>query len=567
MDYLEWNAVICDHFVRNAVVDSPVYLTIDDDLLRALAAGQGVDSTDDAAVRDFTTAVRTRVRLGRSIGDDMSLTSLEGQDAFERPNSVAFLALSVLAGHKMGDGDYTETAYFSQLCELLGFRGNPRPSGMPTGSEEQLWKHWAGFLASKNLLSTAKPGRPGPTRYFNYPVSQTLLRKADRDRLLKEFADRDFFHSQRDPDILVARLYALRHGLTVRLQEKLKWTGDRFQGFSLAVADLHATYLNTRPYQSGAIANTGVRVGESTLVAELVRVHGGFLQPPKYQIYLRTRPGFPFGDGIGPGPEIEMDGEWFPIEPSESGGATTQYIGTLTSEEIRSGKSFPIRNGGIYKEAVLTQRPFRILVAEPDAPGSGTYSAGHVTATGVHFVFLCQDKYVADLERLQSFGKINWQKKSPFGAPGWTEFEGMMILDEDWTHVRSGDPDLYNALRPKSKRTIGIAGGLKTPMGYLAGVAPKITIFGAGNQIPVQFIRIHDGGDTSLWSGSTQHAKPVPIPENLFRGPGIYRIEAGEGDTKTERMLRIIDWDNLSLAPQATITRFSTNPLTLEMWN
>jgi hypothetical protein len=561
MTYNEWNALLCDHFVRNAAVDSPVYLTVDEDLLRALAASNGVDGTGGAAVRDFTSAVRTQVRSGRASGDDMSLTSLEGQDASGRPKGVAFLALCVLAAHKMGDQDHNDNAYFSHLCALLNMKGNPRPSGMPTGAEEPLWRHWARFLAQKNLLSTAKEGPIGPTRYLNYPVSQTLLRFADRERLLKEFADRSFFHSQRDPDILVARLYALRHGLTVRLQEKLNWTGDRFQGFSLAATDLHATYLHTRQTQAGTVGNAGVLMGESILVAELVRVHGGFLQPPQYQIYLRTRPGFAFGDGMGSGPEIEMEGEWFPIEPSESGGATTQYIGTLTSEEIRSGASFHIRNGGIYKEAVLTQRPFRILVAEPDAPGSGTYSAGHVTATGVHFVFLCQDKYVADLERLQSLGKIKWQKKSPFGAPGWTEFEGMMILDEDWTHVRAGDPDLYNALRPKSKRTIGIAGGLKTPMGYLAGVAPQITIFGAGNQIPVQVIRIRDGGDESLWSGSTQHAKPVPIPENLFERPGIYRIEAGEGEAKTERLLRVADWEVL-LHSTKDQNRSNMNPLT-----
>jgi hypothetical protein len=559
MDYLEWNAVLCDHFIRNAMVGSAVYLTIDEDLLRALASAHGVDGTGDAAVRDFATAVRTRVRMGRSTGDDMSLRSLEGQDAFERPNCVAFLALCVLAGHRMGDGDYTDTAFFAQLCDLIGFHGNPRPSGMPAGAEEPLWNNWARFLAQRNLLSTAKAGR-GPTRYLNYPVSQTLLRSADRDRLLNEFADRSFFHRHHDPDILVARLYALRHGLTVRIQDKLKWTGDRFQAFSLAVADLHATYLNTRPSQAGAVANAGVRVGESTLVAELVRVHGGFLQPPKYQIYLRTRPGFPFGDGIGPGPEVEMDGEWFPIEPSESGGATTQYIGTLTSGDISSGRSFPIRNGGIYNEAVLSHRPFRILMAEPDAPGSGTYSAGHRTATGVHFILLCQEKYVADLERLNSLGKIQWKSRRSFGVDGWTEFDGMMILDDNWTHVRAGDPDLYNSLRPKSRRTIGIAGGLKTPLGYLAGVAPEITVFGAGDQLPVRVVRCDDVGEREVWNGFTQHAQPVPIPCNLFDECCTYRIEAGEGEAMEPKSLQIADWDNLlhsSTVSQGT----NTNPL------
>jgi hypothetical protein len=565
MNYNEWNVLLCDHFIRNAAVDTPVYLTVDEELLRSLAAAQGVDGTDGAAVRDFTTSVRIQVRSGRVDGDDMALTSLEGNDASGRPKGVAFLALCVLAGHKMGDGAFNDTAYFSQLCELLGFNGNPRPTGLPAGAEEPLWRHWARFLAQNNLLSTAKEGPIGPTRYLNFPVSQTLLRFADRERLLKEFAERSFFQSQRDPDILVARLYALRHGLTVRLQEKLKWTGDRFQGFSMAVADLHAAYLQTRQPRAGAVGNAAVIVGESTLVAELVRVHGGFLHPPQYQIYLRTRPGFAFGAGVGSGPEIVMGAECIPIEPSESGWATTQYIGNLSPDEIRSGATFPIQNGGIYKEAVLTQRPFRILIADPDALGSGTYSAGHVTATGVPFVFLCQDRYVSDLDRLRSLGKINWQKRSQFGGTGWTEFEGMMILDEDWTHVRAGDPDLYNALRPKSKRTIGIAGGLKTPMGYLAGVAPQITIFGAGNQIPVQLIRIQDVGDIPLWSGSTQHAKPVPIPECLLDRPGIYRIEAGEGDAKTERLLRISDWDNLTLAP-VTSGIFSSDPLSRNKW-
>jgi hypothetical protein len=556
----DWNSLLCDHFVQSAVPHSTVYLTVDKELVRALGAAHGVHG-EGAAERDLATAVRSEVRRGRQPGDDMTLSGLRGQDTAGRPRGVAFLALCVLAAHSMGDNDYSENAYFGHLCGLLEFPGNSRPSGMHIGSEEPLWQEWGRYLARHHLLSSARPGPIGPTRYINYPISQTLLRFTDRERLQKLFGEQDFFHAQRDPDILIARIYALRDSLTGRFQEKLRWTGERFAGLTLAVYELHQSFLRS----GGSAQGRGIPP-ENALSAEIARVPGGFRREPVYQLFLRTRPGFSFGDATH-GPEIEIDGAWHRIEPGEEGGATTAFLGKLTPEQVVQGGAFPIRGGGFYTQAILTKRPFRILMSHPDAIDQGIYESGRAAAVGVHFIFLCKDEYLPDLERLKTLGKIAWSRKSTFGTARWTQLDGVMILDEDWTHVRVGDPDLFNALRPKSKRTIGIAGGLKTPHGYLSGVTPRITVFGAGESIPVRIMAIHDQYETPVWDGSGKHGQPVAVPEHVLDRSGIYRIEAGEGDALTQRLLRIADWDAVTCSTETFGTLpCSADPLARITW-
>ena len=106
------------------------------------------------------------------------------------------------------EDEISSTNYFRRLNEVLGFpESGGRPKGMSGGkeSEEPLWQHWNKFLSAKGYMPTAKPGPEGARRYISYPISQTLLREADKDNLWAHFTSRNWsFHL--DIDTVAARI-------------------------------------------------------------------------------------------------------------------------------------------------------------------------------------------------------------------------------------------------------------------------------------------------------------------------------------------------------------------------
>jgi hypothetical protein len=567
MTYDDWNRAIADHFTCRAAQGALVYLTIDDGLLSALGREGGIDAEE--AVAGFCDAVRSPIWVGAS--HEISLSTLYGRCGDGRPRGVAFLALMVLAANRMGDNEESEINYFTQLRRLLRLDVSRagRPAGMrPAGVEEPLWREWARYLEQHGRFSSARQGKASPTRFINYPLSQTLLRYTDCQRLTELFSSQRYFRTYREPDLLMARVAASREQLTPRLREKLRETGDRFVALTQAVFDVHEWFLRSSSADDRDHGERrSIRTASTALTADLIRAPGGFRRPPRYELVPRLKAGLGLRSAADP-PEVEVAGTWLPLAQDPEHAAAARPVGPVSPEEIVEGARFALRGAGTFTEIILPPRPFHILVSDPDLPESGIYVSGRLPATDTHFLFLGSEEAVSDLRRLRDMGMLKWQSEHSLGVTDWREVEGCMILADDWSHARIGNAELFNALRPRRRITIGVTGGLRAPEGFLAGVLPQFTASGTQPGLFARILDISGETERNVWEGEIQARSWTALPASVADKPGLYRLEVGTGDEPERRLLRIIDWDELRSTPVGSWPDQdrSTDPLARGAW-
>jgi hypothetical protein len=111
------------------------------------------------------------------------------------PLCVGFLALSVLAAHKMhSDGDNSSSAYYVRLKDLLATPtgSNDLPKGFATLEFEALWNFLAAWLTANTSVSLALPAAGAQKRYIGYPLAHVPLRQLDLEKLSAFFSWADY---------------------------------------------------------------------------------------------------------------------------------------------------------------------------------------------------------------------------------------------------------------------------------------------------------------------------------------------------------------------------------------
>ena len=183
--YTEWNQALVSYFTSGVPRGTKIYLSVNDDVLDRIGREFDLTLTAGNYSEDFCIAVRKQVIDNRQV----NLAPLRSY-GYGVPKAVAFLGATVLAAYQMGDEEeisQIQLKYFSRLRELLGWNGNDRPPGMKPGDEQPLWEDWKQWLERQGFLASAHPGTGRKNRYINYPISQTILRYADENQLLKLF--------------------------------------------------------------------------------------------------------------------------------------------------------------------------------------------------------------------------------------------------------------------------------------------------------------------------------------------------------------------------------------------
>jgi hypothetical protein len=561
MQYLDWNRILCDYFSRRAAPGSLVYLAVNDELLEALGAANGVSGGN--GVTDFTKAVREHISPPLGSPDEVALAWVRGEDCDGRPLGVAFLAAMVLAAGKMGD-EMDEANFFGQLRGLLSCtKETGRLAGMrPAGVEEGIWREWSLYLAGHGLLSSARRGNGSSNRYVNYPISQTLLRHTDREKLRGIFGNHADFRRTLDADLLMSKVNLRRDNLTTRLKEKLRTaTGERYAALAEAVADLHAEYRRGLG-QAGIAGAQEEQVAPGALIAEVVRQPGITRRgiPAYYELVVKLRPGFAFGNHVADSPHLEINGESIALSPDPINPGVTAPVITLTPKQIIDGGSFPLTGAGQFSRVVLVKRDFRVLFRDASDIYSGIYSTAQKSAVDIDFVFLGKSSLLSDLNQLCELDKIAWQTLRDFGEnSGWIEITDGRIIHANWSRLTAADPDLVNALRPRSNITISLSGGIRTQGVYLNVKLPIVTVRGLSKDHPVRLVAVRNMGDDVVWSGEIATDKPLPLPD-VANLPGFYRIEVGEDDDMTQRLFAVADFDVLTRS-EANDALSDTNPL------
>jgi hypothetical protein len=188
--YTRWNTLISGRFVRNAS-QAQIHLAISPRALASIsseATGARVLPVDAEA--DFLAAV-SEVYTGRVIGTSARLKMFRRYGEDGTPLCIAFLALSVLAAHKMHSDDTSSgAAYYIRLAELLKVARDPAgyPQDFRTLEFESLWRFFADWVSTSTSSSLVLSNADDQRRFIAYPLAHVPLRQLDLEKL-PEFFD------------------------------------------------------------------------------------------------------------------------------------------------------------------------------------------------------------------------------------------------------------------------------------------------------------------------------------------------------------------------------------------
>jgi hypothetical protein len=184
--YEAWNEALAERYYPRTNWGRPAYLSLDDDEL---------DEIEPAGAEPGAESLSNAVRTTLGTGDSRFAWHILARDRWREneqgyPPYIGLLGLCVLAASRMARDSQRgieSNAYYPQLNLLLG-RGTF--AGMPSGFEVvgSLWKDLCRWLDSHDgAYGTSTARQHSFFIHVGWPMSQCLLRRADRHRLTEFF--------------------------------------------------------------------------------------------------------------------------------------------------------------------------------------------------------------------------------------------------------------------------------------------------------------------------------------------------------------------------------------------
>lgn len=533
-NYDVWNHAIAIYITAGAQRGSTVYLSIDDEVIGQIQ--RRLQTHEDQLPEAFLKAVKQRVVLGRRV----ELKRIRGRNRHNEPNGIAFLAAMVLAASRMAEDEEEEISssnYFTRFCEVLDIdQDGGRPLGMRFGAEaeEPLWREWIVWLGEIGLISSARPGE-GATRYTSYPISQTLLRGTDRARLIRLFQEPNWRESW-DVDTVMRAVRRETPYLTKHLRTLLGDQSQRTQAIAEAIYEVYEAW------GSGDISGqAGGQARGYNLLADLWRSEDLLSGAIEYFLYPRSPRRQQFDAII-----VDIDGQQHSLTVERPG--RYMPLCAINEQQLNQGARCPIKQPEDLEALILPRRTFWVLSPDPDNPESGVYASWGSVPLGTPFIILCRHELISDLEKLRTERLIEWSgEPQPILAfPEWVEVTDCMVISPIWDGVEIDNQELHDALRPKERLSIGLSGGLRVPQGgWLASLGPQVTIFGFPREAELRVIRISD--DQMIVEETQPTNQPCAV---VWPTPGDYRVEAVAESRTSQRLVKIVDWDDLEATPE-----------------
>jgi hypothetical protein len=571
----QWNDAIIQYFTDGERDRAAIFLDISEERLTEIGLlylNEGNSNSPDWA-RDFKSAVRSKCTKLNTNGERevhlYHIASFDIKQVRGKPKGVAFLALMALAAHNMvEDEEAADHNYFKRLRQLLNIPGNKRPPGMMTEDEERLWHEWELWLLREGFTVTARPGK-GPQQYVGYPLSQPLLRQADREHLFKHFNERSY-PAGLDQARLGGRLRRdARYIRGNHLRELLGNGGtQRLEAVNLALFEVYREWLEAgRPAKPATYRLGGVnRPLFQNLDAGIYRKVGDvFSGEVNYYVY----PLQPRRIRIEGVPQVIYQGESGELEVERSGWYWPLWDWPLKTEDLDKGVKYELKGIAPLRELVLPARDFWLLVEDPDCPTNNLYATWQDNADlGTSFILLCKTELKSQLQQLKDDERLIWQgqPRTISNLPGWLEYIGVQVISENWGAATIENKDLFEALRPKTSLGLLLTGGLRLPErdSWLEGCGPQLTIvaFAEKANIEIRAINTQAPKPTVLRNlaelgsvlnlmgsvdlGEVATNKPMKVE---WPGAGKYVIEVNCGTDFLAKTLTIQAWQNLELSP------------------
>ncbi|MEH1846590.1 MAG: hypothetical protein V7L25_16745 [Nostoc sp.] len=464
---------------------------------------------------------------------------LKGRDSQGLPKGVAFLCATILAASQMAQEEkISETNYFKRLREILALPGFSRPPGMKSGNEaeEPLWREWNRWLMEHGFLPSAQRGRGGSTTYINYPISQSLLRRTDKDKLRQLFQENQW-QAQWDAQTLFTHVRREAGGFGIHLKELLTENKQRHEAILEA---LHQVYEQWKAQGYLTADKNNYCIWSRHIFCGLYRTEDPFLGQVNYSLYPKQQRGrrlelveVKLGDNPHPLRE-ERPGWYFPLEYSVNG------------KELENGAKYQITSPDDLDYLILPARDFWILIPDPENPDSGAYASWEAPSLGTQFILLCKQELLSDIERLRDENLLKWNSTPQpiFNSSEWVELQECMVVSQAWDGVFIKNQTLKYALQPAVKLSISLSGGLRVPRigTWVVEHSPQITIFGFYLTAQLQVTRLSDNQIIFDSSQSTNTSIVLKIYE-----PGDYLIEASFASESSQRLVRIVDWNSFGI--------------------
>ncbi|MGO1317622.1 MAG: hypothetical protein ACTMIR_11390 [Cellulomonadaceae bacterium] len=453
-EYDLWNEAIAEVVFPELDSLVPVYLDLEDDEIEAVAARVGVPA--ESAVE----------RLGAVVARTLDLTSNSNafKTHFERVLHwrdhdrtdtfpvLATLAVFSLAAERMAKGSgMRPTNYYGRLTELLG--GSPDRLGNSVRKySEPMWAGlnlWLEALAGlRGLPSAYSIGQ----RFVGVPMSQALVREADRRHLERFFADFDLAPRSAIPaaelEPLLTSWFA-REGQASHLGKL--WKKESLQPRISEVASIELEAWN------------GVDESEGSSSATRGRVVLGLQSRtfPKRTIRL-----FPFFFLSDPGAArkvslVTADDEMpVALEPAGElqGALALEDRGLVDSASLLEGV-LQIRDDSTGD---VSRLPRAMVVFRKDEL-SGLWLEARQVLLGDDVIVLASDRVASKVkEVLAEIARPGWSEvDARDGLPiGWTMFDCVEVFSRPSSEQLNQD---FQALVPLTSSQLKVTGGLSLP--------------------------------------------------------------------------------------------------------
>ncbi len=555
-DYKQWNTAIIDYFTEEVPKGTPIYLTVNDEVLKIIG-NKYFQTSIETAVDDFENSIRNKCTSILNAQKWVCLDNICSYDIDDYPLGVAFLSAMVLAAHRMAEeADIDAANYFMRFCKLLQVAANQqgsRPKGMglnnnegsERGAEVSLWRCWNAWLESHGFVSTAKPLANGPLKYLNYTIEQALLRDDDVEFLRRKF--RDVLNHLRSLDEAQLRGWMTRQNFT---RKHLKAGLESYdEGRVSAFLDAAYRVYDTMDWDNEAgdafIGATATRC----LIAGLERRVSGCGEASYWMLPRRPT--------HWKAVQLEVLTQNNTLQKLELYRADlfrpTWSINPFTD----TSEVFTVSGDSGFDQLVFPKRDFWVLTEDPDDMDKtlATWDK-YPRLLGKKFMLLLKGSIESSLSqellRYKDANLIDWEGTAKEDKRGWTEFHGCMILSHTlvWAGVRpiSAATELYDALKPWSTElaSLSLSGGLKAPnqKAWLNGYPPTLRIYGFELDYQLYIAR----GQEVIGNFEVQSQEAIDLSD-VCGDPGFYRLRVIlQSKTVATRDLRIISWDDVEPA-------------------
>lgn len=466
--YDEWQSKLSKEFFHPNQAKLPIIMFLDDEELSRMFP-DAPDATESLRFAVMS-ELRQTDKIGVLDGIRRRIESWTTSPQEDPPPCLPLLALTVVAGSRMrNDGEFSSTAYYPRLADLMSSEPNDlRVGGLRKHFDEvaAMWQQLHSWIAKHQ-------DRLGPStiythRFFNligYPLSQTVLKTSDRERLA------DFFER-----IHLDRRCAPSSEELLRL---LRYWLDRPRGLSKA-------FLRLVEQDSSNPLLTAV-------LLKLASEERSTISTARNRIRLSLRLCIDLEEwSVGWVIPLHKDLEADELRPDDGP--------VFSIARPTYGSTYELRGGALAQVAGLIDRPFRAVGSRAvltkdvqDAwilriePKSGKWQSVDSMEPGLeHLLMVRASESPTTTELLDTSAEPGYRRLRNQLILGWDLFADVFVSDQTEPKFTSGDSFAYvfkADVGPSPRLVNGLP--LRTSVGgrhYLQGGEPDLLIPPGGSE-------------------------------------------------------------------------------------